>query len=437
MLPSQPKIQPVKGGTRRDAITSGWGNGVIHELHLPSEYGSFAYQETGPIDVEGVMTTYMDAFGNIESESGPNISFACGHIFGDGEGLVPKIDVMVCDTGYSYLVTDEILSTVDNQTYQSIHGESGDSTSDWLRSPQPVVTVNGYLKTEGTDYTVDYLNGSVDFGGSIKGDSAISSTANSGTININVVSSTGFAPGDLITVEGDTSSEDELRTVDAVSAGLITVTEALDYTHSAGNTVTEFEPAVKATYRYIEQHISEYELFPVISPEGVPLLPASYKELSENYTTYGSILRLKNPLFLNWDSGIPEGWTQGGTGVGSISQVSGIMGTSSVMLDINSSTNWYYLGQTYNKPVSGRLKFSCWVNTDSKAKIELIPTGYPTVSTELDTTIGEMQQFRNKWVRMTVVSTSNEAPIEVRLYGQTNSTDGGVTMFDGAMLCQV
>jgi len=35
MLPSRPKIQPVKGGANRDPVSAGWGNGILSELHLP------------------------------------------------------------------------------------------------------------------------------------------------------------------------------------------------------------------------------------------------------------------------------------------------------------------------------------------------------------------------------------------------------------------
>jgi len=62
MLPSRPKIQPVKGGANRDPVSAGWGNGILSELHLPQERVYFDYQEVGPIEVDGRKVTFESVF---------------------------------------------------------------------------------------------------------------------------------------------------------------------------------------------------------------------------------------------------------------------------------------------------------------------------------------------------------------------------------------
>jgi len=437
MLPSRPRIQPVKGGVGRDSISSGWGNGFLSEMHLPVESGTFLYQNTVSENMEtGVRTTFYDIFGKVDSENGPNTYFACGHVYNGEEPWVPQLDKLVCDSFYSYLVTDEILSTTDFQQFQSVHGECGYSTGDWLREPEPVVTVNGEVKSSSTDYLIDYTNGRVNFMEKIKRNSTLSAGVNSGEITLYVVDEEGFESGDLVVIEGDNSDENEVRTVSSVSAGQVVVTEALDYSHSSGKTVIENDPVVKVTYRYIEQHLSEYELFSKYSNEGPPLLPAGFHEYSERRDEGSGILRLKNPIFANWDNGYPDGWTLGGAGVGTITQASGIIGESCLQIETTPDTDWVYFSQIFSGSSSGKVTFSCWVKTDSQAMIEIIPTGYASVSTVIQCDSTEMLPFADKWVRVTVVAPNGVSPVEVRLYGQRNSTDGGVTMFDGAMLIQ-
>ncbi len=438
MLPSKPKIQPVKGGAGRDQITSGWGNGIISQNFLPSEEGAYVYQDTSITNEEtGETIRYYDIFGKIESSTGPNTCFATGNIFDGLDPYLPQQTKFVSDVYYAFLVEDEILETADFKNYQSVHGSHGLSTGDWLRDPEPYVTVNGEEKTLAADYYIDYVNGKVVFNEVIKGDTTLSSDISAGASTISVVSETGFEEGDLIVVAGDTSLEDEIKTVSSVSTGSVTLSSSLEYSHTAGAIVVENSPVVKATYRYIEQHISKYEFLPANSNPQPPLLPASFCDYSERRDESSGILRLKNPIFSNWNNGEPEGWTKGGDGTSVTTEGSGILGDSCLQLETTPDTNWSYYSQTYTGVSSGYVEFSCWVKTDSKAMIEIIPTGYSSVTTTLDCASSCMTSFKNKWVRVSVVTASGVNPIEVRLYGQINSTDGGVAMFDGASLVQL
>lgn len=438
MLPSRPRIQPVKGGAGRDRITSGWGNGFISELFSPEESGTYLYQDVTVTDEStGFNTVYRSIFCTVNSDVSADTYVACSNVFEGGTSSLPTMEKVISDCFRSFLVTDEILSSSDWQTFQSVHGHSGYSTGDWLRSPQPVISVNGAVKTEDDDYTVDYTNGRIDFGGVIKGDTTLSASAGIGDTVIGVVSEVGFEVGDLIIIAGDSSSENESVTVSAVATGELTLTESLQYAHSNGNTVIENDPVVTATYRYLEQHVSLYEMYDESAGADLYMLPASFAEYSERRDGGTGVLRLKNPLFLNWDGSEPDAWTMGGTGTGTVSKVSGLLGDHALQIDTTAGTNWVYCSQTFDGVTSGTVQFSCWVKTDSQAMLEIIPDGQSSSTIELHCSGADMQAFAGKWVRMMVETSTASSPIEVRMYAQTDSTEGGIAMFDGAMLLQV
>ena len=103
--------------------------------------------------------------------------------------------------------------------------------------------------------------------------------------------------------------------------GELTLTGQLTYAHSSGNMVIENDPVVTATYRYLEQHTSLYEMYNESAGSELYMLPSSFAEYSERRDGGTGILRLKNPLFLNWDGGLPDGWSTGGGGTGVVSKV--------------------------------------------------------------------------------------------------------------------
>lgn len=434
MLPSIPRIQPVKGGVLRDSISSGWGNGFVAEMHLPHESGVFCQQSIGPLMHENRQVSFFDIFGKTESSFGPNEWFATGHIFFGGD--LPDIDRLVCDQMFAYLVNEEILSTDDFTTYQSVHGTTGSSFSDWLRIPAPVVMVNGCVKTENVDYIVDYQNGRVIFAGSIKGNSALTAQAVQGTTTLHIASSAGFESGDCITVFGNQPSQDEVCSIASVTdSTTIKTNENLLYTHDTGLTVSEADPVVKATYRYIEQHQTKHETI-----ESDPNSNSMYGffEIAEKMNgTYG-ILRLKNPAFLNWVDGNPDSWVLEGTGIANITQSDlALFGNSTVQLENTEQTGWRYLKQTITCNTPRDVFLSCWVNTTKKARIEIIPSNAAGSYATLDVTEGQpMNPFSGKWVRLGVLC-QGQPPYQIRLYGQATENDGGVARFDGVFLTEV
>lgn len=437
MLPSNPRIQPVKGGSLRDSISAGWGNGLVSELHLPQESGVFSHQAVGPLSYNSTQVYFFDVFGKIESTFGPNEWFASGHIFGGG--LMPDVNRLACDQMFAYLVTDEMLSTDDFKTYQSVHGTTGSSLSDWLKSPSPVVTVNGAVKTENIDFTVDYPNGRVVFGSVIKGNTLLTAQALSGTTTLHVASSTGFEAGDCITVKGSQSSQDEVCSVATVTnSTTIQINENLVYSHDSGLAVTEIDPVVKATYRYIEQHQSKQETTPAIVGVTASNTVYNFSEYAEKTNGSYGILRLKNPAFLNWDNGLPDSWELEGTGVASVTNSSqSLFGDSTLQLENVEQTGLRYLKQTITCNTPRDVFLSCWVNTTKRAKIEIIPSNGTGVYTTLDVTQGQpMASFSGKWVRLGVLC-QGEPPYQIRLYGQASENDGGVTRFDGVFLIEV
>lgn len=437
MLPSAPRIQPVKGGTLRDSISAGWGNGLVSELHLPQETGIFSHQAVGPLPFNSTQVYFFDVFGKIESSFGPHEWFASGHIFAGGS--LPDVNVLACDQMFAYLVTDEILATDDYRTYQSVHGATGSSMSDWLRSPSPVITVNGTVKTENVDFTVDYENGRVVFGSVIKGNTLLTAQAASGSTTLLVASSAGFDVGDCITVKGSQSVQDEVCSVASVTnSTTIQINENLLYTHDPGQAVTEIDPVVKATYRYIEQHQSKQETTPEIVGSSVSNTFYNFSEYAEKMNGSYGILRLKNPAFINWNGVLPDSWEIEGTGVAIVTQSEqSLFGDSTVQLENTEQTGLRYLKQTISCSTPRDVFLSCWVNTTNKAKIEIVPSDGTGVYTILDVSEGQpMSAFSGKWVRLGVLC-QGESPFQIRLYGQASATDGGVTRFDGVFLTEV
>jgi hypothetical protein len=438
MLPSNPRIQPVKGGQARDRITSGWGNGIISELHLPSESAAFSHQMTGPISGDAENTIFFDVFGKVSSSFGPDEWFACGHIF-DAESSIPNIHIISCDQMFSYLVTDEQLTTDDRRFYQSVHGTSGNSNSDWLRDPQPVVTVNGQLKVEDEDYSVDYKNGRIDFGASIKGSTLLTQQANQGATILNVSSTAGFEAGDCIVVKGSQTLQDEVCSVASVpNSTTLYINENLAFSHSSGLAVIENEPVVNATYRYIEQHQSRLDLNPTSQSYQSGLVAGVIESAEKTSGTYG-ILRLKNPAFLNWETeSLPDSWQTEGAGIASISQTSdSLFGDLAVMVESTANSGWKCLKQTIDCSSHGDVRLSCWVKASNRSKIEIIPSDGPGGYTILDVSPGQpMEQFANKWVRLSVICIG-QPPYTVKLYAQGSQNDGGTAKFDGVCLVEV
>lgn len=427
MLPSRPRIQPVKGGANRDQVSAGWGNGVISLLHLTDESGAYSYQDV-TTKVDGIDYTYSSVFGKSQSQFGPNVGFACGNVL--RESGLPELEHIAADSAYSYLVTDEILPTSDYIVYQSVHGTTGDSNSDWLKSPQPVITVNGTTKNEGTDYTVDYANGKVTFAAKTRGITTLSQDANSGATFIDVASNAGFQVGDLITIEGNTSGQDEQRTVTQLLAGKLLFSSALAYAHSAGKSVAEPEPVVKATYRYIEQHTSKWTLSAIGSAMG--LLPSSYADRGERVNGGVGILRLKNPIFSNWTNNLPDSWSVTGDGTGTIGYATGLLSDKCLRIQATANTGYYVITQTYSQPISGTVKFSCWVKTQYKAKLVVATSEGQTGTAPLDT-INAEADFSNKWVRLEASATGT-SPFVLSIFAQSQPTDGGLAFFDGVTL---
>jgi hypothetical protein len=436
MLPSIPRIQPVKGGVLRDSISAGWGNGLVSELHLPQESGVFYHQNVGPLAYHGQQAYFFDVFGKVESTFGPHNWYACGHVF-HGSQNSPDLYRLACDQMFAYLVTDEMLSTEDYTNYQSVHGTSGSSMSDWLKEPSPVITVNGSVKTEFTDYNVDYENGMITFATSIKGNTLLTANATSGTTTLHVSSSVGFEAGDCITVKGNQSIQDEICSVSQVTNSItIQLNENLVYSHNSGLAVIEVEPVVKATYRYIEQHQSKQETSPLAgSPDG---LVYSFIENSEKSNGSYGLLRLKNPAFLNWTDGMPDSWELDGSGVALITSSSqSLFGDATVQLENTAQTGFRYLKQTISCNTPRDVFLSCWVNTTGKAKIEIIPTSGTSAHTILDVTANQpMAPFSGKWVRLGLLC-QGQPPYQIRLYGQATENDGGVVRFDGVFLLEV
>lgn len=427
MLPSRPKIQPVKGGTNRDQVSAGWGNGVISLLHLTDESGTYSYQDV-TTKVDGIDYTYSSVFGKSQSQFGPNVGFACGNIL--RESGLPQLEQIAADSVYSYLVTDEILPTSDYFVYQSVHGTTGDSNSDWLKAPQPVITVNGTAKNEGTDYTVDYANGKVTFAVKTKGSTTLSQTANAGASVINVASSAGFQAGDLVTIAGDTSGQDESKTVLQTLIGQLVLTTPLAFSHQSGKSVAEPEPVVKATYRYIEQHTSKWTLGTAGSAMG--LLPSSYTDRGERVSGGVGILRLKNPTFANWTNSLPDSWSVTGDGTGTISYATGLLTDKCLKIQVTPNTGYYVVTQPYPLQISGTVKFSCWVKTQYKAKLVVATSEGQSGTATLDAQVAQAD-FSNKWVRLEASATGT-APFVVNIFAQSQSTDGGLAFFDGATL---
>lgn len=427
MLPSRPKIQPVKGGANRDQVSAGWGNGVISLLHLTDESGAYSYQDVTTV-VDGIDYAYSSVFGKSLSQFGPNVGFACGNVL--HESGLPELEHIAADSAYSYLVTDEILPTSDYIVYQSVHGTVGDSNSDWLKSPQPVITVNGSTKNEGTDYTVDYANGKVTFAVKTRGSSTLSQDTNSGAMAIDVASNAGFQAGDLITIEGNTSGQDEQRTVTQLLPGKLLFSSALTYSHSAGKGVAEPEPVVKSTYRYIEQHTSKWTLNAVGSVMG--LLPSSYADRGERVSGGVGILRLKNPTFANWTNNLPDSWGVTGDGTGTIGYSTGLLSDKCLKIQVTANTGYYVATQIYSQPISGTVKFSCWVKTQYKVKLVVATSEGQTGTAALDAQIAQAD-FSNKWVRLEAIATGT-SPFVVSIFAQNQPTDGGLAFFDGATL---
>ena len=439
MLPTNPRIQPVKGGSLRDRVSAGWGNGLISELHLPQENGHFAHQVVGPISFGGSNSTFFDVYGRCESTFGPHEWFATGHVF-DVSNAVPNINRIICDQMFSYLVTDELLSTEDYTTFQSVHGTFGTSNGDWLREPAPVVTVNGSVKDEGSDYTVDYTNGRVVFHVCIKGDTLLTTQANSNSSTLQVVSTVGFEAGDCITVKGLSSMQDEVVSVAEVTdSTTLTLNELLAYNHSSGSQIIENNPVVAATYRYLEQHYCRQELNPITPGNPNSGLVLGFTEIPEKSDGVSGILRVKNPAFLNWTSASAlNAWTLEGAGTATISKTSSsLFGSQTVKLDNVASTGFRYLRQDVNCQTTSDVVLSCWVNTSNRAKVEIIPSDGPGSYTILDVNASQpMAKFANKWVRVTVL-TNGAPPYQIRLYGQSVADDGGSTKFDGVMLTEI
>lgn len=437
MLPSTPRIQPVKGGTLRDSISAGWGNGLVSELHLSQETGVFSHQAVGPLSYNNIQVYFFDVFGKIESSFGPHEWFASGQIFSGG--YLPEINVLACDQMFAYLVTDEMLATDDFRTYQSVHGTTGSSISDWLRSPSPVVTVNGSVKTENVDFTVDYPNGRVVFNSVVKGNSTLTAQAQAGSTTLHVASSIGFETGDCITVKGSQSAQDEVCSVASITnSTTIQINENLLFTHDSGLAVIEIDPVVKATYRYIEQHQSKQETTPVIVGGSTSNTFYSFSECAEKMNGSYGILRLKNPAFLNWSGVLPDSWELEGAGVASVTlSEQSLFGDSTVQLENTEQTGFRYLKQTISCNTPRDVFLSCWVNTTQRAKIEIIPSNGTGVYTTLDVTQGQpMASFSGKWVRLGVLC-QGDSPYQIRLYGQASENDGGVTRFDGIFLTEV
>ncbi|HPL89794.1 MAG TPA: hypothetical protein PLX04_06060 [Caldisericia bacterium] len=424
MLPSRPKIQPVKGGANRDPVSAGWGNGILSELHLPQERVYFDYQEVGPIEVDGRKVTFESVFAKSYSDFGPNSFHASGSVMEQGQASELLLS---CDSFYSYLVNEEQLSTEDWTTLKSVHG-------DWLREPVPVVTVNGAIISE-SGYSVDFGNGSIIFPQKIRGSAYLVSQAQAGAMSIIVDDVAGFSPGDMAILKGETTSQDEAVIVQSVVLpNTITLSGALSFSHATGKQVEEMAPVVRATYRYIEQHLSLYEFNPP-SPAGPQaMMPAMSHEFCETGDTGLGILRLKNPIFDSWTGSMPDGWATGGLGALQTAKGQGILGDFSLRLTATPNTGWSYCHQTHPGTHSGNITFSCWVRTDQTAKIEIVPSGAPAVSTYLDCRAGQAAEaFKDKWVRLSV-SVQGQGPFEVKLYAQLAQNDGGTASFDGCCL---
>lgn len=437
MLPSIPRIQPVKGGVLRDCISAGWGNGLVSELHLPQESGVFSQQTVGPMTLDNRQVYFFDVFGKAVSDYGPNEWFATGHIFTGGN--MPDVDRLVCDQMFAYLVSEELLSTDDFVTYQSVHGTSGSSFSDWLRTTAPVVTVNGSLKTENVDYAVDYQNGKIVFAGLLKGDTLLTVQAVSGSTTLHIASSAGFDIGDCIIVYGSQSSQDEVCSVASVTdSTTIQINENLLFSHDSGQSVKETDPLVKATYRYIEQHQSKQEKLTSMPGNQTSSCQYGFAEIAEKMNgTYG-ILRLKNPAFINWDDEVPDSWELEGSGIANLSKSElSLFGDSTVQLENTGQTGWRFLKQTVYCNTPRDVFLSCWVNTTKKARIEIIPSNATGAYATLDVTEGQpMSQFSGKWVRLGVLC-QGQPPYQIRLYGQATENDDGVARFDGVFLTEV
>lgn len=438
MLPSNPRMHPVKGGALRDRITSNWGNGVVSELYLPQSHTSFSYQNVGPLTFEQRSIEFNDVFGKCYPDFGPYEWFACGHTY-DATLNMPSLLSIDCDTMLAFMVVDEELSTDDFTTWQSIHGTCGNSNGDWLRDPQPVITVNGMVKTEDVDFNINYENGRVIFPTSIRGSTELAAQAESGSSTISVTSSEGFEAGDCLTIGGESPANAEICSVsEIVNSTTIALGEVLSRTHESGETVVENPPSVRATYRYIEQHNSKQRQNLTTPNDPNSGMAVGFVEVAEKMSgTYG-ILRMKNPAFLNWDDNALDSWILDGAGVGSVARVqNSLFGNQSVQLTATANTGWKYLKQTINCTTPGDVILSCWVNTASKAKIEIIPTDGQSAYTILDVTTGQpMAPFSGKWVRLEVMC-HGSAPFEIRLYAQASANDAGVARFDGVYLTEI
>lgn len=438
MLPSNPRIHPVKGGVLRDRITSNWGNGVVSELYLPQGNTSFSYQNTGPLTFEQRSIEFNDVFGKIYTDFGPYEWFACGHTY-DKTKNMPSLLSIDCDSMFAFQVVDEELSTDDFITWQSIHGTCGNSNGDWLRDPQPVIMVNGSPKTELVDYFIDYENGRVVFPASIRGITELSAQANSGSSTITVTSSQGFEAGDCMTIGGENPADAEICSVsEVIDSTTIALGEVLLRTHDSGSSVVENPPSVRVTYRYIEQHNSKQRQNLVTPNDPNSGMATGFVEVAEKMSGSYGIIRVKNPAFLNWDDDDLDSWILDGAGVGSVSKVqSSLFGNQSVQLNATANTGWKYLKKTINATTSGDLILSCWVNTAAKARIEIIPSDGQGVYTILDVSAGQpMTPFSGKWVRLETMC-HGSAPFEIRLYAQASANDAGVARFDGVYLTEI
>lgn len=428
-LPSKPYIQPVKGGVNRDYITSGFGNGILSQLCIgngESETEIFRTDTQAQLDPAEAPFEYQFIL-HARRSTGDYDAYSYRSVIVQGLTLPFYLQGYVINTWYVFKINEEILGTSDYTEYQSDY-------EDWVTYSLPLVYVNGNL-ADSADYEIDYINGTITFDETIRGNTALFSQANSGQNQIVVASATGLAEGDLIVIQGNTTpDEDEAHTIDTIAGTTITLESNLTYTHNSGRTVLEQIPVVKATFKacfptslpgWFDNSPPEYVTM-LIKRQAQLRVVTDYMESGE----YG-ILPLKNSCFLSWEGDDPLGWSVGGSGTGAVSKVAGILRptgasvTGAVELQVDSGAG-YYLKQTIpirdnSLNLYGRVL--CKVDS-GKASLELVPDVGTAQKVTLDTTSASGDpSFSGKWTMLEIRDKFTGASnLEVRILAEPGYT---------------